>query len=140
MTIDNVAATGTSFYASTAARTPKQKFDSDMFMTLLVTQLRSQDPSSPLDTNEMIGQTTQLASMEQLTQLSTVSQASYGLQVQMAAASVIGREVTYNDADGVAQTGIASAVAFDGQAPTVTVGGSTVLMSAITAIAQPASV
>jgi flagellar basal-body rod modification protein FlgD len=77
--------------------------------------------------------------MEQLTQLSSVSQASYGLQVQMAAASVVGREVTYNDADGVAHTGTASAVAFGGAAPTVTVGDSTVLLSAITAIAQPAT-
>ncbi|BDZ45092.1 flagellar hook assembly protein FlgD [Naasia aerilata] len=127
MTIDSVAATrGTSVYTTPASRAPKQKFDSDMFMTLLVTQLRSQDPSSPLDTNEMIGQTTQLASMEQLTQLTTTNQASYALQQQIAAASVIGREVTYPDADGILHTGTATAVAFDGDAPTVTVGATTI--------------
>jgi flagellar basal-body rod modification protein FlgD len=130
------ATTGSSVYTTAASRAPKQKFDSDMFMTLLVTQLRSQDPSSPLDTNEMIGQTTQLASMEQLTQLTTTTQASFALQQQIAAASVIGREVTYPDADGISRTGTATAVSFDGEAPTVTVGDTTILLSAITRIAD----
>jgi len=49
--------------ATPAASTAKQEMDSELFMKLLVTQLRNQDPSSPMDTNEMITQTTQLATM-----------------------------------------------------------------------------
>ncbi|MDF2917484.1 MAG: flagellar hook capping protein, partial [Microbacterium sp.] len=45
---------------------PKQTLDSEVFLQLLVAQMKNQDPSSPLDTNEMMAQTTQLAMMEQL--------------------------------------------------------------------------
>lgn len=139
-TIDPVSAPSSSLYASPATRAPKQAFDSDMFMTLLVTQLRSQDPSSPMDTNQMIGQTTQLATMEKLSELSTTGQASFALQQQIAAASVIGREVSYPGSDGALRSGIASAVSFSGDAPTVTIGQSTVLLSALSKIAAPSTV
>ena len=137
MTVDPVNAGGSSMYASAATRTPKQKFDSDMFMSLLVTQLKNQDPSSPLDTNEMIGQTTQLASMEQLTTMTDLSKDSYALQQRTAAASVIGAKVSYADADGLPVTGIATAVSFSGTDALVTVDGKTVPLASLTTIAQP---
>jgi flagellar basal-body rod modification protein FlgD len=74
MSIDVGAVTGTqsSLYTnSTSSTAAKQSLDSESFMTLLVAQLKYQDPSSPMSTNEMMTQTTQLASMEQLTKLST---------------------------------------------------------------------
>jgi len=137
MTVDPVNAGGSSMYAAAATRTPKQKFDSDMFMSLLVTQLKNQDPSSPLDTNEMIGQTTQLASMEQLTAMTDVSKDSYALQQRTAAASIIGAKVSYADADGLPVTGIATAVSFTGDDALVTVDGKTVPLVSLTTIAQP---
>jgi len=137
MTVDPMNAGGSSMYAAAATRTPKQKFDSDMFMSLLVTQLKNQDPSSPLDTNEMIGQTTQLASMEQLTAMTDVSKDSYALQQRTAAASIIGAKVSYADADGLPVTGIATAVSFTGDDALVTVDGKTVPLVSLTTIAQP---
>ena len=53
-----------------------------MFMNLLVTQLQNQDPSSPMDTNQMIAQTTQLAMMEKLTDMTTTSQENFSLQMR----------------------------------------------------------
>ena len=41
-------------YTGEVTRAPKQAMDSEVFMSLLVTQLRNQDPSSPMDTNQMI--------------------------------------------------------------------------------------
>jgi flagellar basal-body rod modification protein FlgD len=134
---DAVSATATSMYAGTTTRTPKQTMDGDMFMSLLVTQLRNQDPSSPMDTNGMIQQTASLASMEQLTSLATVTQDSYALQQRIAASSIIGDQVSYTAADGTTASGIASSVSFAGTTPTVTVGDATVELSKLTAIAQP---
>ncbi|MDQ1526665.1 MAG: flagellar basal-body rod modification protein FlgD, partial [Microbacteriaceae bacterium] len=52
MTINPVASTtAPSMYATTPTRTPSQTLDSTAFMNLLVTQLKNQDPSSPMDTN-----------------------------------------------------------------------------------------
>ena len=53
-TVDQ-AAHGRGHGSERSARTPKQTMDGEMFMKLLVTQLKNQDPSSPMDTNAMIG-------------------------------------------------------------------------------------
>src|ERR1700712_5227309 len=79
--------------ASSVTNASKQKMDGEMFLQLLVAQLRAQDPSSPMDTNAMMTQTAQLASMEQLTTMSNLSQESFSLQMRMAASGLIGKEV-----------------------------------------------
>lgn len=121
--------------AITAAQNQaKQKMDGEMFMQLLVAQLRAQDPSSPMDSNAMMSQTAQLASMEQLTTMSNLTQESFSLQMRVAASALIGKEVGYIDANGKAQTGIASAVSFTDAVPTVTIGTSTVRLDAISGV------
>jgi len=54
---------------STGTRTAKQTLDKDAFLTLLVTQLKNQDPMNPSDASEMAAQLAQFTSVEQLTQL-----------------------------------------------------------------------
>lgn len=56
-------ASGVHTGSTTPPATQKKTLDSEVFLKLLVTQLSNQDPSSPMNTNEMIAQTTQLASM-----------------------------------------------------------------------------
>ncbi|HEY8320037.1 MAG TPA: flagellar hook capping FlgD N-terminal domain-containing protein [Amnibacterium sp.] len=123
--------TGTS---TTPARLPTQTFNSDMFLKLLVTQLKNQDPSSPMDSTQMISQTSQLASMEQLTALNSSTTESYNLQMRSAAANVLGKTVSWTDAAGNAKTGVATAVSFSGSTPTVTVGSDTVALTALSGI------
>jgi flagellar basal-body rod modification protein FlgD len=140
MPIDPISATGSSagIYTTSAAatdRAPKQTMDSEVFMSLLVTQLRNQDPSSPMDTNQMIAQTTQLAMMEKLTALSTTSDENFSLQMRMAAASLVGQDVSYEAADGTKISGVATAVSYAGPVPTVTVGGKEVPLDVISGVA-----
>lgn len=76
----------------------------DMFLQLLVAQLRNQDPSSPMDQKDMMAQMAQFTSVEQMTNMvksldtltfnSTVSQ-SVGL---------IGRNVDYVFGNGDSAT------------------------------------
>ena len=124
----------TSLYSTPSTRTPTQAFDSEMFLKLLVTQLKNQDPSSPMDSTQMISQTSQLASMQQLTSLNSATTNSYNLQMRSAAANVLGKSVTWTGADGSAKTGLATAVSFSGGTPTVTVGGDTIALTALTGI------
>jgi flagellar basal-body rod modification protein FlgD len=135
MPVDAITATGGGIYTNSPAREPKQVMDNEVFMSLLVTQLRNQDPSSPMDTNQMIGQTTQLAMMEQLTKLSTLNEENFSLQMRSAAAALIGKEVSYTGADGkTTVTGIATAVSFAGPVPQVTVGETDVALDAISGV------
>jgi flagellar basal-body rod modification protein FlgD len=111
------------------------------FLSLLTTQLKNQDPTAPMDSTQMISQTSQLASMEQLTALNSSTTDSYNLQMRSAAANIVGKDVSWTDADGAPQHGVASAVSFSGTTPTVTVGDATVALTALTGVgaAAPAS-
>jgi flagellar basal-body rod modification protein FlgD len=136
-----VAATpaASSIYTSaTSTAKPNQTMDSQMFLKLLTTQLQNQDPSSPMDSGQMISQTSQLASMEQLTNLSKATTSSYDLQMRSAAANVLGKHVTWTGADGSAQSGTVSAVGFTGTTPTLTVGSATVSLSDVTGVTETA--
>lgn len=132
-TVDSVTSGGI-YTSSTTARTPNQTMNSEMFLQLLVAQLRSQDPSSPMDTNAMLGQMSQLASMEQLTSLNTSSTESFALQMRMAAANLVGKQVSYVDAAGATKSGIATAVSYAGSVPTVTIGSDTVALDSVAGV------
>ena len=121
--------------AANASTKKSQTMDSDVFMKLLVTQLRNQDPSSPMDTNQMISQQTQLAMMEQVTNQTTTANENFSLQMRIAAANLVGKQVSYTDATtGTAVSGTATAVSYANSVPTVTVNGKEVDLDVISGI------
>jgi flagellar basal-body rod modification protein FlgD len=139
--IDPIAPTdSTSLYATRPASAPKQEMDGEMFLSLLVTQLQNQDPSSPMDTNQMISQTTQLAMMEQITALTATGTENFSLQMRMAAAALIGQDVSYTGTDGTTVTGVASSVSYSDTVPQVTIDGIPIALDAISGItARPSA-
>ncbi|WP_289628190.1 flagellar hook capping FlgD N-terminal domain-containing protein [Listeria ilorinensis] len=68
----------------------------DDFMKLFLTSLQYQDPSSPLDTNEMISQMAQLSLMEQVANMTTavdkLAETTQNSAFQQAA-SFLGKEI-----------------------------------------------
>lgn len=143
MALDGITGTVSTSVPSTsstsATRTPKQEMDSEMFLQLLVSQLQNQDPSSPMDTNAMISQTTQLAMMEQVTNNTTTGNENFSLQMRISAANLVGKQVTYADASGNEVTGTASSVSFSGSVPTVKVGDVDVNLDSISGIVDKAA-
>lgn len=139
MPVDPIAPTG-GMYATAPTRAPKQTLDGEAFMSLLVTQLRNQDPSSPMDTNQMISQTTQLAMMEKMTALTTTSDENFSLQMRTAAASLLGQIISYHGKDGTVLSGTPSSVSYSGSVPQVNVNGMDIPLDAILRIStKPAS-
>ncbi|GAA2751331.1 flagellar hook capping FlgD N-terminal domain-containing protein [Amnibacterium kyonggiense] len=127
----------TSIYSNGSATTPKanQEYNSQLFLKLLVTQLANQDPSSPMDSAQMVSQTAQLASMEQMTSLNATTTSNYQTQMQATATSMLGKTVTWTDKDGAAQSGVVSAIAFSSTGkPQLTVGSSAVGLDAVTGV------
>jgi flagellar basal-body rod modification protein FlgD len=142
MAIDSVAAVAstTAFTPATTSTTAaNQTMDSDMFMKLLVTQLTNQDPSSPMDSNQMITQTTQLATMEKLTSLSDTSTESFSLQMRNAAAELMGKNVSYVAKDGTTATGTATSVSYVSGVPQVTIGGVVVALDSVSGVTSAAT-
>ena len=120
--------------STTPASERKKTLDSEVFLKLLVTQLTNQDPSSPMNTNEMISQTTQLASMEQLTALTATSTESFALSMRQTAAALIGHEAQYVDEKGVTQKGIVTSVSYAGAVPLVTIGEASIPLDAVSGV------
>jgi len=136
-----IAAQAAASAAAAKAAAPKQTMDSDVFMHLLVTQLQNQDPSSPMDTNEMIAQTTQLAMMEKMTELTSTSTENFSLQMRIAASAIVGQNVSYLGADGKVVSGVAESVSFANAVPTVNVGGKDIALDLVAGIGKvPATV
>lgn len=122
-----------------AVRAPVQTMDSDVFMSLLVAQLKNQNPSAPMDTNQMMSQTIQLSMMEKMQELTTNSKEGFSLQMRQAAAQLIGHSIGYTLADGTTGTGIASSVSYSGKVPTVKVGELSIPLDSITGLTAPAA-
>lgn len=84
----------------TASAAPKKQLDKDAFLTLLVTQLKNQDPLSPLQPHEFAAQLAQFTSVEQLKSLNdnvlsqtAASQMAALIGQTSLAASLVGRQV-----------------------------------------------
>lgn len=138
MSIEAIAsASGAALAGSGSVREAKQAMDSEVFMQLLVTQLRNQDPSSPMDTTDMVAQTTQLAMMESLTQLTDGVGGLLTAQQSTQAAQLIGADVTWTDASGTSRSGTVDSVSFGGAGPTLSVDGTDVPLSGITGASVP---
>lgn len=129
---------GTSTPAS-AVRSPVQTMDANVFMTLLVAQMKNQNPSAPMDTNQMMSQTIQLSMMEKTTEMTTNSKEAFSLQMRSAAAQLVGHNVDYTLSDGTTGTGLAGSVSFAGSVPTVKVGTLSIPLDSISGITAPAA-
>jgi len=132
LTSDRTAST-----SSTSGSTPtdKTQLDNAGFLKLLIAQLDNQDPSSPTDSTTILTQTTQLAQMQTLQEQITTAQESFALQMREAAASFVGRQVTWTDADGKGQTGVVASVDYTGSVPMLKVGGTDVALDAVQTLA-----
>ena len=107
---------------SPLATAAASQVDKDMFMNLMVTQLRNQDPMNPTDSADFLAQTAQFTSLEKLQEVAAASAQALSAQMAFGASSLVGRTVTYEDADGVEVTGSVTSVRFTPDGPLLGVG------------------
>jgi flagellar basal-body rod modification protein FlgD len=105
-----------------------QTLGKDDFLKLLITQLQSQDPMNPMDDKEFISQMAQFTSLEQMKNMNTSIQMSQ-------ATSYIGRQVTWDNDQGVEQTGTVKSVRVVNSEPQIVVGDQTLTLAKITSVA-----
>jgi flagellar basal-body rod modification protein FlgD len=109
--------------------------DKDMFLKLMVAQLKNQDPMNPTDSSQFLAQTAQFTSLEKLD--AVASQTAQALTAQMAfgASGLVGRTVTYTGADGAELTGTVGSVRFTATGPMLGVGDAEVDLNSVTKVA-----
>lgn len=123
--------------ATKPAAGPKNELDKQAFLELFVAQLKYQDPSSPMDTSQMMAQTTQLSTMESLEEMATTSRESFALQMRMSASELVGKQVSWVDAEGATQHGTVSGVSYKAAVPVVMVGDTQVDLNSVSLVTTP---
>jgi flagellar basal-body rod modification protein FlgD len=121
----------------TVERKPGNELTKDAFLQLLVAQLRYQDPTAPMDSASFMAQTSQLTSVEKLTELATTSRSAFDVQQRLGAASLVGRQVSWTTEDGGSAHGTVGAVTFTSGSPVLRVGETDLPLDQITAVAAP---
>lgn len=97
---------------TSAVAQQKTKEDKDMFLKLLVAQLRYQDPSKPADTTQFMAQTAQFSALEAMQEVASTSSSMVAAQNKLQASTLVGQTVSYTGEDGSTKTGEVRSVSF----------------------------
>lgn len=94
--VNNVLGRAENEFQKAATKGGNADLDKDAFLTLLVTQLKYQDPLNPMDDKEFVAQLAQFSSLEQLMSINTgitgMNEASKQQQM-ISAVSFIGKDI-----------------------------------------------
>lgn len=120
-------ATGTSSNTGAAG-------DKEMFLQLLVAQMRYQDPMNPTDSSQFLAQSAQFTALEKMQDVADQTAALFSAQMAFGASGLIGKQVTWVDADGVNQSGSVSGVTFGADGPVLDVGGTTLPIGSVLSV------
>lgn len=104
------------------------------FLTLLLTQLKNQDPMNPQDSSQFVSQLAQFSSLEQMTQVSSKMESV----LENSVVNMIGHTVTV--ADPTTQSGYSqgqvTGIIYYADGPAVVVGGKNYPLSAVQNVSQ----
>jgi len=135
--------TGTTASASTGTNDSGSKLGKaagmgkDDFLTLLVAQLKNQDPMKPMEDREFVTQLAQFSSLEALEKLNEKLEAVAGAQLLGEAAGLIGKQVDAKLPDGTLVSGVVSRVNMIDGKPLLVVGAATIALDLITNVGAP---
>lgn len=95
----------------------------DDFLKLFVAQLQHQDPMNPVQDSEFMGQMAAFSSLEQISNLAKANEKIATSLASTNAIGLIGRTVTYTDANDQIHTGKVEKVTTTDGKPSLTVAG-----------------
>lgn len=126
----NISATTSSTGVYSQGTSPDQDrmtLGKDDFLKLLITELRYQDASNPVDDREMIAQLAQFSTLEQMQNFGSKLEELAMVQRATQATSLIGMTVTAVNSDGKEVQGKVSGVEFYGEYVYLSIGDERVL-------------
>lgn len=110
----------------------QKAMDKNAFLNLLVTQLRYQDPMSPMEDKEFVSQLAQFSQLEQMQQLNTGFEGYGKSATANQAFSMTGKWIDYTDpATGSTFTGRVDSVSFHDGQPKLMIGSTAIGLDAV---------
>ena len=128
---------GTATTTATSTVTRSDQMGKDVFLQLLVAQMRHQDPNSPTSTTEFMSQTATFTQVEKLEEIAAQNAAMVALQRSLGAGALVGQTVSYTDEKGATVTGTVGSVRISGEEPSAVVGGVDVPIGRLTEVSLP---
>ncbi|MBS3942635.1 MAG: hypothetical protein KGZ32_00130 [Dethiobacter sp.] len=131
--VNSVFAQGRTLGAAAPAQESQgRQVDTDMFLQLLITQLRYQDPmSGNQDTGEFLTQLALFTLLEQVTKLKQAVETQGAGQDHQRALGLLNQNVSLLAENGSVAQGAVTAVDFRGSEPYITVNGAEYRLSAL---------
>jgi flagellar basal-body rod modification protein FlgD len=121
----------------TSASSSNSLLDPQAFLQLLVAQLQYQDPTNPVDTSSFMNQTAMLSQVQTMNSMSTTLSSLMTAQQAQSATGLLGKQVTYLDANGMRATGVVSAANLLSSGATLQVGSDTIALSSVIGVSDP---
>jgi flagellar basal-body rod modification protein FlgD len=106
-----------------AGRQPTKELGKDDFLKLLAGQLRHQDPSNAGGGEEFMAQMTQFAMLEQIQNMAAAQQQATTASASTQAVALIGKTVSFQDADGAPQQAVVERVLLTDGTPRLVLAG-----------------
>ena len=129
------AVTSTTAFPSGISTTQSTSEDKQMFLQLMVAQLRYQDPLNPADSGEFLAQSAQFPSLEKMQDVSDRVGALLGSQMAFGAGAMVGQKVSWIDLDGeTTHAGTISGVTFGAEGPVFDIDGTQVPLAQLLSV------
>jgi flagellar basal-body rod modification protein FlgD len=116
---------------------PTQGLSQRDFLKLLVTQMTSQDPLKPTDSQDLLSQMTQFSTLNANTTMQAQLAQMQALNQFSQAGSLLGKQVTLQVDDTIAQ-GVVTGVDTSGNVPQIIVNGHSYSLAQVLSVANPA--
>ena len=113
---------------------PAQPNVNDQFMQLLMAQLRNQNPLEPMSYKDLMGQITQLNSLQELQKISASIQARDKSSGLTEAVGLIGKTVNYTQENGETGSGLVTGVSMLKNEVLLWIGETTIPLSAVSSV------
>lgn len=123
-------------YTSSSTKSTSNADTSTEFMTLMLAQLKNQNPMDPVDDKQLL---TQMATLNSLTQLQNISKkldAMTNASQMSYASSLIGKTVVASDGNNKEVTGVVSSMQYAGGSYYIDVNGTSVKLSTVTKVSS----
>ena len=111
----------------------------DMFLKLLVAQLKYQNPMEPVDSSQFMAQTAQFTMVEKLQAMAAQTDVLVAGEASQRAAGLLGRQVTYLDNQGTARTGVVTGTRFGTDGPVLLLGPTAISLDDVSEVALASS-
>ena len=120
--------------ASSTAGTTKTSADKDMFLQLLVAQMKYQDPMNPTDSSQFLSQSAQFTALEKMQNVADQTAQLLSAQMAFGASGLIGKQVSWLDSNGASKSGVVSSVTFGAKGPELDVDGTTLPLASVVSV------